>query len=236
MSDGTPFDEEELIMSEPFSLIDFVDRVGERLFYDRPPEVSGPQLAAVAALQGKPGAYAGMFALPEADRGREFRIFTGERITTNAGKIHVIGEETCRILRLLDGSSAVADRALAGMRERIREADEREGGLTGTYCCGTCSCAFWRNLAQGCFDRQEERLELGMRTLRSSRDGKGRWGRFPFYYTLLALSEMPRPIARAEIEYALPGLEKMLKRKESGEPSAYFIRRRDLSERIVSGY
>jgi len=223
-------------MPEAFSLIDFVDRAGERLFYGRPLDVSGPQLAAVAALQGKPGAYAGMFALPEADRGREFHTFTGEKITTNGGKMHVIGEETCRILRLLGEDSAAADRAVAGMLERIREADAREGGLTGTYCCGTCSCAFWRNLAGGCFDHTEERLESGMLTLRGSRDGKGRWGRFPFYYTLLALSEIPRPIARAELEYALPGLEKMLKRKESGEPSSYSRRRRDLIERIVSGY
>lgn len=223
-------------MPEAFSLIDFIDRAGERLFDRRPFDVSDPQLAAVAALQGKPGSYAGMFALPEADRGREFRTFTGERITTNAGKMHVIGEETCRILRLLDGSSAVADRALAGMLERIREADAREGGLTGTYCCGTCSCAFWRNLAGGCFDHPEARLESGMRTLRSSRDGKGRWGRFPFYYTLLALNEIPRPIARAELEYALPGLEKMLKLNESGEPSVFVRRRRKLVERILSCY
>lgn len=220
-------------MPEAFSLIDFIDRAGERLFYGRPFDMLDPQLAAVAALQGRPGSYAGMFALPEADRGREFRTFTGERITTNAGKMHVIGEETCRILRLLDGSSAVADRGLAGMRERIREADAKEGGLIGTYCCGTCSCAFWRNLAGGCFDHSEERLEAGMRALRSCRDGKGRWGRFPFYYTLLALSEIPRPIARAELEYALPGLAKMLKRNESGEPSAYSIRRRKLIERIL---
>jgi len=220
-------------MPEAFSLIDFIDRAGERLFDRRPFDVSDPQLAAVAALQGKPGAYAGMFALPEADRGREFRTFTGERITTNAGKMHVIGEETCRILRLLGGRSAVADRALAGMLERIREADAKQGVLIGTYCCGTCSCAFWRNLAGGCFDHPEERLEAGMRTLRGSRDGKGRWGRFPFYYTLLALSEIPRPIARAELEYALPGLENILKRDESGEPSAYSIRRRKLVERIL---
>ena len=52
----------------------------------------------------------------------------------------------------------------------------------------------------------------------------------------LALSEIPRPIARAELEYALPGLEKMLKRNESGEPSAFVRRRRKLVERIVSGY
>lgn len=221
-------------MSNQFSLIDFVDRTGESLFYGRPLDVSDAQLAAVAALQGKPGAYAGMFALPEADRGREFRTFTGEKITTNAGKMHVIGEETCRILRLLEEDSAAAANAVAGMRERILQADAREGGLTGTYCCGTCSCAFWRNLA-GCFDHPEERLESGMLTLRGSRDGKGRWGRFPFYYTLLALSEIPRPIAQAELEYALPGLEKMLKRKESDEPSTYSRRRRDLVERIVSG-
>lgn len=224
------------MMQEPFSLIDFIDRTGERLFYGRPVGDLGRQLSEIAALQGKPGAYAGMFALPDADRTREFHTFTGDKITTNAGRMHVIGEETCRILRLLCGNSAAADKAVAGMQERIRQADEREGGLAGTYCCGTCSCAFWRNLAQGCFDRQEERLELGMRTLHGSRDGKGRWGRFPFYYTLLALSEMPRPIARAEIEYALPGLEKMLKRKESGEPSTYSRRRRDLAERIAAGH
>ena len=96
---------------EPFSLIDFIDRTGERLFYGRPVDVSGPQLAAVAALQGKPGAYAGMFALPEADRGREFRTFTGETITTNGGKMHVIGEETCVAATLSHASSPVIERS-----------------------------------------------------------------------------------------------------------------------------
>jgi hypothetical protein len=70
-----------------------------------------------------------------------------------------------------------------------------------------------------------------MEHLKEHRDGRGRWGRFPFYYTLLALTEIPGGPATAEMRYAAPGLERMLKR--SGRADGFDRRRRAVAERIL---
>jgi hypothetical protein len=71
-----------------------------------------------------------------------------------------------------------------------------------------------------------------VRLLREHRDGSGRWRRFPFYYALLALSEMDGRKAVEEIRYAAPGLERMLRRSARG--GRYDRRRRALAERVLA--
>lgn len=224
-------------MKENFSLIDFVDSTGEALFYQKDIPVSQAKvIPQVIALQGKPGSYSGMFALSSADKEKEFRLFTGEAIKSNAAKMHILGEETCRILRLLglsDPEAAAAyNQAIGNMSVRIHEADINTATQTGIYCCGTCSCAFWRNLAAGSFDHQEERLVHGLQELTKCRIGGGKWRRFPFYYTLLTLNEINLPAAKAEIAYALPTIEKLLRRHNT--KSSFEKRRIDLLERIIN--
>ena len=80
--------------------------------------------------------------------------------------------------------------------------------------------------------RKDERLSGGLKYLKSFRDGKGRWRRFPYYYTLLALSEIHGLDADAEIRYAAPGLERMLRRKGNGD--RFDLRRRMLAERVLA--
>lgn len=79
--------------------------------------------------------------------------------------------------------------------------------------------------------RSEERLEGGMKYLKSYRDGKGRWRRFPFYFTLSALVEIPDTLTRQEIQYVAPGLERLLKRKERDD--IYDQRRRKIAEQLL---
>lgn len=81
--------------------------------------------------------------------------------------------------------------------------------------------------------KRRERLVGGIRYLHEHRDGSGRWRRFPFYYTLLSLIEIPGKDAVSEIRYAAPGLEKMLKRR--GEVNRFALRRRVLAERVLYG-
>jgi hypothetical protein len=71
-----------------------------------------------------------------------------------------------------------------------------------------------------------------MEYLREHRDGKGRWRRFPFYYTLLALLEIPGSRATGEMGYAGPGLERMLKRSRRND--RFDLRRRAVAERVLA--
>jgi hypothetical protein len=80
--------------------------------------------------------------------------------------------------------------------------------------------------------QRKERLASGLEILRQHRDGKGAWRRFPFYYTLLALSEMGVEDAQREIRYGAPRLEGMLRRQGRGDRFA--ARRRALAERLLA--
>ena len=188
----------------------------------------------IAGRQGLPGSYAKMFAPTEYDFKRGIRLFTGERIRSKAATGHILGEEACRALILLNVRSTdvqvALQRATQGMLRRLAPSETR-GRVRGMYCCGTCTGAYWRHLAVGGLKNSKRRLATGMKVSKMYRDGTGRWRRFPFYYTLLALSEIDLPSAIAEIRYAAPVCEQYLKRSHSNDKIS--IRRRVLVERIL---
>jgi hypothetical protein len=64
------------------------------------------------------------------------------------------------------------------------------------------------------------------------RDGEHGWQRFPFRYTVLALSEMNGEEAKVELTYAAPALEAAANR---ALPSAVYARRRhELATRALN--
>ncbi len=191
----------------------------------------------IASRQGMSGAYRdGMFAPTLWDLQRGIQCFTGERISSNAGISHVLGEEACRILVLLnvqDERVQTALRLASGCMNRVLESSsEARQENIGMYCCGTCSCSLWRHLAAGGLGNVEARLENGLRILKKRRNGDGRWSGFPFYYTLLALSEIPLPSAINEIKYAAPVCERLLKRRVALDKFSH--RRRELMGRVLA--
>lgn len=189
----------------------------------------------IAARQGLPGSYAGMPAPSAQDFTTGLTTFTGERLRTRAGKSHILGEEACRALILLQIKlpevKAALKRATAGIEQRVT-ACETSGPATGTYCCGICSCAYWRHLAAGGLSRNEERLVAGMKALKAERLDTGRWRRFPFFYTLLALLEIDPALAVQEIQFAVPACERYLHGRTSN--AQYAVRRRRLAEKVMA--
>jgi len=222
----------------PDSLAATLDAVNEALFFGRPLSQADRREAAawIAARQGLPGAYHGMFAPTEKDRREGIRLFTGERVATRAATAHILGEEACRTLILLGGTGTLpVKRATEGMLARLRAAEERERHMgrpwLGQYCCGKCTAALWRHLAAGGLERAEHHLAAGVEALRLSRDGEGRWRRYPFHYTVLALSEMGVSLAIDELRYAAPILQRLGKRVPEGD--AFAARRRALAELVL---
>jgi hypothetical protein len=190
----------------------------------------------IAARQGLPGCYAGTFAGFPAERSNGIRLFTGERIASASAR-HILGEEASRVLRLLGVRDRDVTRALdaanEGMLRRIaRAAEDPRKRNPGLYCCGKCSVGFWRNLLAGGLDRREERLHAGTVHLRSMRDGRQGWQKFPFWYTVLALSEMGSREAKAELEYAAPALDRAAASKAPS--TLYAGRRRTIAARALA--
>ena len=170
---------------------------------------------------------AGTFAGFPSERSKGIVLFTGERIASASAR-HILGEEASRALRQLRVRDLDVTRALQGaddglMRCLERAAADPRNANPGLYCCGKCSVGLWRNLLAGGLDRREERLRRGAAHLRTMRDGEHQWRRFPFWYTVLALSEMDTAEARTELKYAAPELERAASR---AVPSAVYGRRR----------
>jgi hypothetical protein len=210
-----------------------VDTVNEVFFFGRPLSASDRVAAAewIAGRQGLPGSYGGMFAPTERDFRDGVTTFTGEHQSSRAGTAHLLGEEACRALILLNVPAAqpALGKATADMIECLN-VSERRGYAIGTFCCGMCSCAYWRHLAVGGLDRQEERLSGGMKVLKSRRLNNGRWRSFPFWYALLALTGMDVPGVESERQFAAPVCERYLRRPPAGE---YAARRRRVAELVL---
>jgi len=216
------------------SLATTIDAINEAFLFDKPIAKADRRAAAewIAGRQGQPGSYARLPAPTPRDFSDGLRLFTGRRITTRAATGHILGEEACRALILLDVHTKTVDAALrkstAGMLARLNEHwDERPG----RYCCGACTAALWRHLAAGGLDKCPSRLAAGMKVLEAHRDGQGRWRCFPFHYTLLALTEIDTPAARREMRYAAAGCQRILKRKATRDK--YDRRRRTVAERVL---
>ena len=181
----------------------------------------------IAGRQGLPGAYADTFAGFPSERSKGIVLFTGERITSASAR-HILGEEASRALRQLrvrdPNVTRALERADSGLIRCLERAEkDPRNGNPGLFCCGKCSVGVWRNLLAGGLDRQEERLRRGASHLRAMHDSEHQWRKFPFWYTVLALSEMDSAEAKRELKHAAPALESVAGR---AVPSAVYARRR----------
>ncbi len=219
------------------SLADTVDAVNEALFFGKKISEREKKNTAkwLASRQGVKGSYWGMIAPTGRDFETGIRTFTGERITTGAGTSHILGEESSRaIIALGVNDKAVLDAVSESNKgfERAMKNWLSAGKDEGKYCCGPCSASYWRHLAAGGLKNQKKRLDMGMKYLSKMRDGKGKWKKMPYYYTLLALSEINTPLAKKELKYTAPVLEKIIHRKPSA--NKYQKRHIALAEKILA--
>jgi len=216
------------------SLAETVDKVNEALFFGK--EITKENKKEIsrwlASRQGIRGSYWGMIAPTESDFETGIRVFTGEPMRTVAGTSHILGKESSRLLFMLGVNDKAVSEAISKSNRGFESAMRRwieNGNGEGKYCCAVCTASYWRHMAAGGLKNQKKRLGLGMKYLKKLRDGKGRWKGMPFYYTLLALNEIKIPLAKKELEYAAPGLEKLINRFND----KYGKRRRRLIEKIL---
>ncbi|HEY3414965.1 MAG TPA: hypothetical protein VGM51_18175 [Armatimonadota bacterium] len=214
----------------PESLAATLDALNEALFEGRALSDKDRHDAAVwiACRQGLAGAYRGMPAPTAEDFAKGAKLFTGEAIRSRVGTAHILGEEACRALMLLRPLDDDGVSALAKSQVWLRE-PEMNG--QGHYCCGICSVSLWRHLATRPWPEAEAALAAGMRILRERRV-EGAWRPHPFWYTVLALTEIGLPGATEELRYAAPKLETYL--RSSARPGIGAARRRQVAERALA--
>jgi hypothetical protein len=131
--DGDMIREGIMRLLHPQSLSGTLDAVGDALFFGkRIPKTEARRVAEwLAARRGLPGSYAGMFAPTPRDFSRGFKLFTGERIASGAATGHILGEEACRVLLLMDAGVPAAREALVratrSMDKRLRLSEAGRG-------------------------------------------------------------------------------------------------------------
>jgi hypothetical protein len=100
------------------------------------------------------------------------------------------------------------------------------------FCCGTCDPALWRHIAVGGLKGEEDWVRFGVGAMKNHRDQKGKWRRFPFFYSLLALLEFDFLDAVKEMRYAASECESFLSRARGS--SVTTLRRTAVAERVLS--
>jgi hypothetical protein len=219
------------------SLAETIDNVNEAFFYGR--KISKKEASDIIdwikTRLGTEYSYRGSFGITNRDFNSKIYTFTGELLSSPASMRHIMAEETSRVLIQL---SKIAKRKVPELERSNKNLiggimrSEEEGKPEGTYCCGPCTVGLWRHMSVGGFGSFSKKLGKGLEVLKSYRDGQGKWGRFPFYYTLLALSEINHPTAKKEIEYARPVIERLMNRKNGN--GKFSGRRYDLLNRVLT--
>ena len=219
------------------SLSRTIDSVNESFFFGHDStQAERDEIAQwIAARQGKPNCYADMFAPTPTEMREGIVLFTGERLGPSASLRHVSGEEACRAVILLGSKAKAVQSSLAGATNAmVTRLSHFQPNKAGMFCCGTCDPALWRHLAVGGLRGAEEWLAIGLKALKAHRDGNGKWRRFPFFYTMLALLEIDDPKAIAEMRYAAPTGAAYLRRAANTEnPDPTRLRRRSVLERAM---
>jgi hypothetical protein len=159
----------------------------------------------IASRQGGPRAYANMFAPMPEDWSWGFKLFTGEKITSNAAISYCLGQEACRVLTKLavkdDHVHSALKNAIEGLAERIKFHNFPKG----YYCCAKCTTVYWNYLLTD-IDKNAGLLKAGVKMLKERRIGNGKWREFPFWHSLFVLTQLPTEISGSELKYAAASL------------------------------
>jgi hypothetical protein len=199
----------KIIIVHPTSLSDTLDSAMEALFYQKSilPPLREDLAAMLVSRQIISGSNAGFFIPFASESTSQSRMFTGEILHTEFARRNIQLIEAARLLVLLGMNSSDATRAIL-LSERCMDTQ-----CYSKFCakgeCKALTIAYMRYLvALGTADAAV-RFDQFLTNLPGYRDGKGKWHGFPFYYTLLMLSETDRPLAAEELDYASSSFEKL---------------------------
>lgn len=218
------------------SLYKTVDNVNDALFYGRKITKTDAKeiISWISTRYDTEYSYNHSYGLTTKDMQMPVFTFTGERLLC-ASMRHIMAEESARVVKQLSKIAGIQPETLKKTDEwfyKMLEASESAGKPLGTFCCGPCTIGLWRYINAGGLPKYKKYISDGLRALHSNRDEAGKWGRFPFYYTLLALSEIEDEIALKEINYAMTACERALKRINKN--NIFSRRKRDLLLKIMN--
>ena len=215
------------------SLRKTIETVDELLFHYLPITQAEREAFSMQILscQIQSGPEAGLFSHASLDGDNAPRLFSGERIYTQLAARHTLLIDSARILTRLKVSNGAVTRALELAKQKM------EARCYASFCavgeCRHLTIAFMRYLIACGSGECNLRLGIFFNQLAAHRDPQGRWDSFPFYYTLLMLSESDSLQAAEERLHAVPACVALLKRTWNNDPIS--SRRKTILERTIKG-
>ena len=206
------------MLPSPPNLRVTLDAIDQAQFYQHPltPVEREAFTLQILSQQIQGGARAGMFSHGSSDGDNAPRLFSGERLHTQLAANHTLLIDSARALILLGVNSGAVSRALELARRKMET--RCYAGFCAVGECRHLTVAFMRYLIAMHSAEDEPRLVSFFTQLAAQRDGQGRWGSFPFFYTLLMLSESDHPLAIQERHYAAPLCAALLERPWKDDP------------------
>ncbi len=204
-------------LDHPVSLFAAIDACSEDYLYRK--TISFEDRQALVALftsrQILSGPNSGFFTRDTTEPDERTQLFTGETLHTKLASRHIPLIEIPRLLILLAVMDEASLRCIELADQRMRSMCYSEFCASGE--CRALTIAYMRYLNAKESDKLAGRLSDFLEQLRTFRDGKGGWRGFPYFYTMLMLSELD-DIARYELEYSRPRLEKMAEQRKPDQP------------------
>jgi hypothetical protein len=207
-----------MIIVRPTSLADTLDATEESYFYQKPlpTNVREEVASLIISRQVHTGENVGFFIPFAAETETKAKLFSGEQLNTTFAQTHVHLIEATRILKSLALKSQV-------VTQSILLADRRMDRMCYSKFCAKGECraltiACLRYLLLDDTGNSASVIHCHLTNLTNYRDRKGKWGNFPFYYTLLMLSEVDDPLAKQELQHAAPNCEKLQAKNWPADP------------------
>ena len=211
-----------MTIANPTSLTATLDKTAEAIFYQQPIRIPLREEIAtlIASRQCQSGVNTGFFIPFTAEISAQTMLFSGEKLSTAFARKHICLIESARMLKLLGVENH-------GSAQSIQAADDRMAKTCYSNFCSSGECraltiACLRYLALNDSEEASHKTNDFITRLGTFRDGKGSWGGFTFYYTLLMLTEVGSLQSIRELQYAANRCKKL----QSGKWEADSISKR----------
>jgi hypothetical protein len=221
-----------MMIVHPTSLSDTLDSAAEIIFNQKTilPSQRSDLAAMLTSRQIQSEPNSGYFLPFTSESGTQATLFTGEPLHNEFASHNIQLIEAARLLVLIAIDDPDSVRS-------IRLADRRMNMLCySSFCakgeCKSLTIAYMRYLIASKTEAAAIRLDQLLTKLAAYRDGKGKWQGFPFYYTLLMLSESKSHEAANEIEYSASFFNRL--RKQEWSKERFSNRCQSIQHRIIS--
>jgi hypothetical protein len=177
--------------------------------------------------------YKGFIFYPtQADRENGIRLFSGEKPKTKFLADNAVELETLRILALIQPEALEVQQILQKANERLFRLCFANGCIQGE--CAHASIAFMRYLTAYNVNGSSDKFGQTLEILKQKRSGDGKWHDFPFFFTLLWLTDLPYSFAYDELSYSHDYCKRLLVKKQPAREQIDLVKEMILQKALLA--